>query len=346
MWANAGPGRVAGATADVDHTRRAGRHPPLHQQGPQRPPRRRTGAGGRRGGPDRQHRDETGRHRTAEPRAPRGAGAGLRRPRARHGRDPQRLEPARRHHPHRRHVLRVQRLHAGGGAPGRHLRSQGHLLLDARLGRARRGRPDPPADRATGRHAGHARAAGDPPRRRQRVRPGPARRHRTRRAHRPDPEPAGHPGARGHGRPGAPTWRRARTPLLDGSEDPDVVLIGTGSEVSVCVAAAGLLAGRGGDGAGGVDAQLGAVRRAGRRLPGRGARARARRSSRSRPPPPSGGPGGPTTRSPSTTSGPRRRAPRSWPSSDSPRRTWPTGPGPCWRRWTPSTTTRQRRHEE
>ena len=59
----------------------------------------------------------------------------------------------------RRHVPRLQRLHAAGGAPGRALRGQGHLLLDPRLGRPRRGRPDPPAGRAPRRAAGHPRPA-------------------------------------------------------------------------------------------------------------------------------------------------------------------------------------------
>jgi transketolase len=39
----------------------------------------------------------------------------------------------------------------------------------------------------------------------------------------------------------APNLEKGAYAVLDGSEDPDVVLIGTGSEVSVCVAAAGLL---------------------------------------------------------------------------------------------------------
>ena len=92
-------------------------------------------AGG--GRPDRQHRDQARRHRAAGPRAPRGPGHRLRRARARHGRGHQRHEPARRRHPHRRDVLRVQRLHARLGPPGRPFRGQGHLLLEPRLGRAR-----------------------------------------------------------------------------------------------------------------------------------------------------------------------------------------------------------------
>ena len=52
------------------------------------------------------------------------------------------------HPPVRRHVLAVQRLHAGRGPAGGADGSPGHLRLDARLDRARRGRPDPPAHRA------------------------------------------------------------------------------------------------------------------------------------------------------------------------------------------------------
>ena len=65
-----------------------------------------------------------------------------------------------------------------------------------------RGRAHPPAGRAAGRRAGHARAPGDPPGRRQRDRPGLADRRRRRRAHRPDPHPPGPPGAGRDGRPG------------------------------------------------------------------------------------------------------------------------------------------------
>ena len=49
-------------------------------------------------------------------------------------------------------------------------RGEGHLLVDARLDRARARRPDAPADRAPRVAAGDAGAASDPPGRRQRVR--------------------------------------------------------------------------------------------------------------------------------------------------------------------------------
>ena len=55
------------------------------------------------------------------------------------------------------------------------------------------GRPDPPAHRAAGRHAGHARPAGDPAGRRQRDGPGLAHRRRPRGADGPHPYPPVHP---------------------------------------------------------------------------------------------------------------------------------------------------------
>ena len=60
--------------------------------------------------------------------------------------------------------------------------------------------------------------------------------------------------------------------LVEGGEDPDVVLVGTGSEVSICVSAAEILETAGIDAASRVDAELGSLRGAGRRLPGLGAR--------------------------------------------------------------------------
>ena len=150
-----------------------------------------------------------------------------------------------------------------------------------------------------------------------------------------------------HRRRGGQRRARAPTCCVDGGDDPDVVLIGTGSEVSVCVSAAELLAERGHRRPGGVHAQLGALRRAGRRLPGRGAGA-GRRSCRWRRPPPSAGSSGPTTRWPSTTSARPARARRYWRTSASPPRTWPPGPGPCSTnsKSDRSTGRRRRRHEE
>ena len=84
-------------------------------------------------------------------------GAALRHPRARDGLDPQRDGPARRHPALRRHLPDLQRLHA----PGRPARvahgAAGHLCVDPRLRRARRGRADAPAGRAPRRPSRHPR---------------------------------------------------------------------------------------------------------------------------------------------------------------------------------------------
>ena len=81
------------------------------------------------------------------------------------------------------------------------------VRLDPRLGRARRGRPDPPADRAARGAAGDARAARHPSGRRQRDRAGVADPRRRRGPDRAHPHPPEAPGAGGHGR--ARTRRRA-----------------------------------------------------------------------------------------------------------------------------------------
>ena len=73
----------------------------------------------------------------------------------------------------RRHVPGLQRLHAPGGPAGRADEAAGHLRLDARLDRPRRGRPDPPADRAPRRAAGDPRPGRGPAGRRQRDRRSP-----------------------------------------------------------------------------------------------------------------------------------------------------------------------------
>ena len=64
----------------------------------------------------------------------------------------------------RRHVPDLQRLHAPAGAPRRADEHPVALRLDARLGRARRGRPDAPADRAARDAARHPELHGRPPR--------------------------------------------------------------------------------------------------------------------------------------------------------------------------------------
>ncbi len=105
-------------------------------------------------------------------------------------------------------------------APGRaRAQAKVDLRVHPRLGRPRRGRPDPPADRAAGVAAGHAPAAGHPPGRRQRDRRRVAHRGRARRAHGARPQPAGRPRRdRRHGR------RVGAAPSSRDVDDPHVVL--------------------------------------------------------------------------------------------------------------------------
>jgi transketolase len=103
-------------------------------------------------------------------------------------------------------------------------------------------------------------------RRRQRDRAGVAGAHRRRRPHRAHPHAGKAPGARATRRraPEGVPARRVRARRRDG-DDLDLVLIGTGSEVSVCVDACEQLAADG-YGAGRVDAVVGPLRRADRRV--------------------------------------------------------------------------------
>ncbi len=93
--------------------------------------------------------------------------AALRHPRARHGLDTQRHRRTRWDPRLRRNVPAVQRLHARRRATGGADGAPGHLRLDARLGRPRRGRPDAPADRAPVVAAEHSAPRRGPPGRRQ-----------------------------------------------------------------------------------------------------------------------------------------------------------------------------------
>ena len=82
-------------------------------------------------------------------------------------------------------------------------------------------------------------------------------------------------GARGHRRARARgASPRARTSLVDETDGLDLVLIGTGSEVSLCVDARDRARGRRPVGAGRVDAVVGSLRGPARRVPRRGAAAR------------------------------------------------------------------------
>ena len=96
--------------------------------------------------------------------------AALRCPRARHGLGHERDRAARRHPRLRRHVPHVLRLHARRRPPGRDHAAAGDLRVDPRLDRPRRGRPDPPADRAPRRAARHPGSGRRPAGRRQRGR--------------------------------------------------------------------------------------------------------------------------------------------------------------------------------
>ena len=125
-----------------------------------------------------------------EGRPVRRPGAALRHPRARHGRDHERHRRLQRHPRVRRHVPDVLRLHARRGPAGGHDGPAGDLRVDPRLHRPRRGRPDPPADRAPRRAARDPRPRRGPSGRRQRDRRLLAR---DPRAHRPPGRPDPHP---------------------------------------------------------------------------------------------------------------------------------------------------------
>ncbi len=92
----------------------------------------------------------------------------LRRARARHGRHRQRHRLSRRPAALRGHLPALQRLHARLRAPGLALRLAGHLRLDARLHRCRRGRPHAPVGGALRRPARHPQPDLHPARRSQR----------------------------------------------------------------------------------------------------------------------------------------------------------------------------------
>ena len=158
----AGSGRLGGQTAQL-RGGPADRHPQGRQRLPDRHPGPDPGAGSRCGRPHRQHRHEAERRRRAGAPTPRWPPGLLRHPRARHGGGDDRHVPPRRCAARRGDVLRIQRLHARCRAAGRALEGPRHLLVDPRLGGPGPGRPDPPADRAAGLPAGHARPPGGAP---------------------------------------------------------------------------------------------------------------------------------------------------------------------------------------
>ena len=179
-----------GVEAAVVGAGRAGRDPGRVREGARRDLDVRARARRRRRRPHREHRDRAeGRAGRRHPRLRRTPDP-LGHPRARHGFGHERhggVGTA----PGRRHVLRVQRLHAARGAARRALGLPHRVRVVARLGRRRRGRPDPPADRAA---HGDARDPGPvrgPSGGRQRGGGGLALAHRRRRPDGTDPHPPG-----------------------------------------------------------------------------------------------------------------------------------------------------------
>ncbi len=158
----------------------------------------------------------------------------LRHPRARHGLDDERHRAARQHAHLRRHLPGVLRLHAPRRPPRRADEAARDVRVDARLHRSGRGRPDAPAGRAHGRAARHPGPEHGPPGRRQRDRDRLARDPAAqRRPARSGPDPSGRADLRvqrGRARGGYVLFE------AEGGT-PQVVLIGTGSEVQLAVEA-------------------------------------------------------------------------------------------------------------
>ena len=143
----------------------------------------------------------------------------------------------------RLHLLQLLRLHEGGHAAGGDHGPAVDHRVHPRFDRAGRGRAHAPADRAARASARHPEPVHDAPGGGERDRPGMALR-----AH-PDPhagglraQPPGH--ARAGSRRSCPTtrWSAAPTCVRDASSgEPDLILIGTGSELQYCLGAAELL---------------------------------------------------------------------------------------------------------
>ena len=141
----------------------------------------------------------------------------------------------------RQHLPGLLRLHEAGHPPRGDHAAAGHLHRHARLHRPRRGRTDPPADRAPGHAAGDPQPGGPPPGRRHRDHRGVARGHRRGAT---GPRCWCSPArscrcstARRSARP--PACARGAYVLLDPpGGTPQAILIATGSEVHVALAAA------------------------------------------------------------------------------------------------------------
>ena len=199
---------------------------------------RRARPGRRRRRPHRQHRHQARRPDAPVRRAPRRPPDLLRRPRARHGLGDGRHGAARRRAARRRHVLRLPRLHAPAGAPGRAQPAPRCVFVFTHdsVGVGEDGPTHQPVE-----HLATLRAIPGL----QVIRPADA--NETVAAWRAAVEhdgptalvlsPPEHPGV--HRRLGGRAWRRRRRTRAD---DPALVLVGTGSEVAVCVDAAERLA--------------------------------------------------------------------------------------------------------
>ena len=218
------------------------------------------------------------------------------------------------------------------------VRGQGHLRVHPRLGRPRRGRPHPPADRAPRRRPGHPRL--------QVIRPADANETAAawrvavdaRRPHRADPDPPGRAGASPTARRGAParpscatsttpsscsSARAARWPCA--STPPSQLTDRTACAVRVVSMPSWDRFGRQTDD-----------------VPSRRAARPACRRCRSRRRPRSAGSAGPTPPSASTASGPARQVPSRSTSSASTRTTSWRGRSSC----SPPSLTKRRPREE
>ena len=276
-----------------------------------RPPAPDPGPHRRRRRPDRQHRRRP-RQRRRDPvaRASRRRPAPLRHPRARHGRRDDGHGPARRRAARRRDLLRLQRLRPPGAIRLAAL-SQAHVVYfftHDSVGLGEDGPTHQPIEQLASLRAMPGLRL---------IRPadanetaaGLAHRRRLRRADGARAQPPGAPGAR----PRRPRSRPRASPAAPmcscraRRDAPDIVLIGTGSEVQHCLGAARAPASRGSRGPRRLVPELGPVRRARRRATATRCCRPGSRVSRSRPAPRSAGSATRTRRSRSTASVLRRR---------------------------------------
>ena len=178
------------------------------------------------------------------------------------GGDHERHVPARRRPARRRHLLRASATTCGAPSGWRPCRKTKviYFWTHDSVGLGEDGPTHQPVEQLAAMRA-MPEPAGDPPGRRQRDGPGRQGGHRPRRRpDRPDPHAARQSRCWTARPSGAERLHRGAYVLVGGRDDPDIVLIGTGSEVSVCVDAAKLLAADGLARPGGVHAELGAVR--------------------------------------------------------------------------------------